>query len=283
VNLIKVDKAPAGEHLILPESSEIPVMNHAAHTNLEKLMQKSIADKPVIRPAVRSTPPPQMSSTMTVSSPSAIVPTSAPSPEVPTVMEAVAPTSVQELSIPLPPPLPSLPTEKQSGRRPFHQLVPVFIGISGALALGSGIYLVVQGKVLWDRARATASVQRSVEPATKAVALTQAPAVVAPVVTDQLHQNAMAPLRQDPPVAETAKLVVRAKSNYCKLHTGPGLNFPVSGIADPSVHYNVVEWNERWFRIVPKTGSEQSGRTVARSDWIRNDLVQLITESAATP
>src|SRR5689334_8459640 len=53
INLIKVDKAPAGEHVLLPEASETPVMSQEATQNLERYLTNKPQPNaaPAIRPA----------------------------------------------------------------------------------------------------------------------------------------------------------------------------------------------------------------------------------------
>lgn len=115
VQLIKVDKAPPGETLLLPEAQEqyVPNVSHTQHT----ASHLSAA----------------------VSAPSALAST----PLSPATRTASA-------STPLPTPLPELPTHSPTV---LTRLLPVFIGLTGVAAIGSGIYLYFQGQTLIERAR----------------------------------------------------------------------------------------------------------------------------------
>ena len=148
------------------------------------------------------------------------------------------------------------------------------MGIAGFSAIGSGVYLYIQGQHLWQKAHTSASYQ--------APAKVEAPTQLANanhVVSDQLHQNAMAPVRESEPVkavtatpaADLAPLVVQAKVKNASLRAGPGLEYKILGYATPELKYIVSEWNDRWFKVI--ISSEQEKRTA----WIRNDLVRLVS------
>ncbi len=77
-------------------------------------------------------------------------------------------------------------------------------------------------------------------------------------------------------------LVVQVHAKNASLRGGPGLTYPILGIASPNANFVVSEWQGQWFKIVipnhdangaAPIGSESAPKTA----WIRNDLVRLIT------
>ncbi|MEO5969728.1 MAG: hypothetical protein ABIQ95_07345, partial [Bdellovibrionia bacterium] len=94
-----------------------------------------------------------------------------------------------------------------------------------------------------------------------------------PVITDQVQESAMAPLKPTASVIPSASttMVVQTRLKRVSLHEGPGMQFPVTGIANPDIRYVVADWKDRWFKIALNAGG-------ALNDvgWIRNDLVQIM-------
>ncbi|OFZ56067.1 MAG: hypothetical protein A2428_13955 [Bdellovibrionales bacterium RIFOXYC1_FULL_54_43] len=275
VNLIKVDKAPAGENVLLPEATETPVLSQGATQNLEKLM-----NRPTVKPAVQR-------STIANDAAHAQVAQG-------TGASGNANVVAHNLLNPadLPRPLPELPQ-----RARHSKFLPVAIGVTGTLAVASGMYLFSQGQALWKKARATAiadsRASHSVRPASTTNAapandVVRAPTLISQavdrspaVISDQVHQNAMAPVRS-PAIAVTGpEIIVTIKVPNSKLHTGPGLKYPVMGIADPGMQYAVVEWKNEWFKIAPKKAMDsKQAQGTQNLPWIRNDLVQLVSSNA---
>jgi hypothetical protein len=187
----------------------------------------------------------------------------------------------------LPDPLPDTPVRESR----VAVIVPAAIAIAGVLAVSSGIYLYAQGRALWQKTRigaapaaqlrvAAADVPRP-EPQNLAVAPGPAP------IVDRVNQRAMAPTRGNPPsraapgaatldLPNTA-LVVRTRIKNATLRAGPGLEYPIVGQADAELRYFVADWRDRWFKISLPSAAP-SGERVA---WIRNDLVQLLTNGNA--
>jgi hypothetical protein len=107
-------------------------------------------------------------------------------------------------------------------------------------------------------------------------------------ITDQLHQNAMAPVRNPEPLTPaasqapapglgTATLVVQSKAKNADLHSGPGSLYPTVAYAEPTQRLLVADWNDRWFKVV-LPGEEHN--TAAKTGWIRTDLVQVLPAKA---
>lgn len=266
VNLVKVDRAPAGEQILLPEASEDPatMLGNEAQKNLMRY-RKENAERAAARPpahpmanAMAENPP----NTNNIINNSAI--------DLNRMGETI-----------LPPPLPEI-----TRRRPaLQRLLPIAIGATATIAIGSGTYLYLQGQQLWEKARNTAAVEIA-----KPVIETASIAAPAPVevelaatknaVSDQLRQNAMAPVREEPiaeSIAEpvsTASLVVQPKANNAKFRSGPGTLYPESGSADASQRYVVADWNDRWFKVVLKGQLDAKG--MPQTAWIRTDMVKVV-------
>ncbi|MGK5087291.1 SH3 domain-containing protein [Bdellovibrionota bacterium FG-2] len=255
MNLIKVDKAPAGEHVLLPEPSEDPILGQQAADRLGKYIGTKTMPKnmgPITHIDGKTTFPP-------------------PLPELTELVTS-------------PPPLPPPPAARDWTRA----ILPTAIGIAGIMAIGSGVYIYWKGEALYERAKIAAKTEtlrnESAKPAP--VSFTENNDVVrAPSMplTDQVHQNAMAPTRVNTPepvppptvaavAPESARMKIRARL-AAKLHTGPGLEFPVVGVANPETTYPVIDWSNRWFKIsLPGETGEKSKNQA----WIRNDLIQLV-------
>jgi len=107
------------------------------------------------------------------------------------------------------------------------------------------------------------------------------------VISDQIKEKAMAPIPKlpiipsyDEKAAEKIEdsnpikplLSVEIKTKKAKIRLGPGIEFPVIAMADSAEFYDVVDWNDRWFKVVIPNSSEMFG-------WIRNDLVQVKTKA----
>ena len=288
VNLVKVDKAPVGERVILPEAAEEPMMNQEATRRLAQVT------KPMIKPSARK------NASATNSAPTMPVlelrkPGTNPASNYPG-------NQSDYLNFGFPEPI----RESASMQNKLRQkILPVVIGAAGAVSIGSGIYLYLEGQALWQKARSTAAMesaraiaaQNAVRHAQITVmpALTQptAPAVIAPAapavasvttiapsmlaraelhpVTDVLHQSAMAPARTNADTGSTLPMTVRTKGEKAHIHSGPGLKFPIIRDTDPSVEYVVTQWSDRWFKI-----ANNSGPGIG---WIRNDLVEAVDHS----
>ena len=226
-NLIKVDRAPAGEKIILPEANEEPTAmlsqnaaNHLARFKSNKTSPSIVKAAPrrSIAKGIASLTKP------TLPTPVAAAPPAPPKTAAQILENIQTPSALgtaQRLSYSkpspfgLPQPLPEVPERSLPQR-----VAPTLVGISGLLAIGSGIYLYVQGQALWENSRLRAAESKAIvdaalkteiseaEPApaqaepiapatagSAAVESTPAP-VRASSITDQVHANAMAPTRE---------------------------------------------------------------------------------------
>lgn len=177
VNLIKVDRAPAGETVLLPEARENPtdMLSQSATDHLARYVgakaerakieaiQASAATalradaKPTIRPAATNR--------------RAVTASAVP---------AATPHLSAGLGFGLPEPLPENPTHTIGQR-----LIPAAIAMTGAFAIASGIYLYLQGQALWEKANS---------PTEKHAKAANEPIPASPMI-DEVRSQAMAPER----------------------------------------------------------------------------------------
>ena len=187
VNLVKVDRAPPGEHVLLPEANENPtaMLSKTATQNLARYgganataasaaasVQIARADnrKPVIRTATRRSPQQLQAAAQAQTQTAARAQAHSQS----IVQAAAESQQATTHGFSLPEPLPEEPATGISLR-----LVPVAIAFTGMLAISSGVYLYVQGQALWEKAKMQAS--QSANPAPPpAAADTEASAALPP-------------------------------------------------------------------------------------------------------
>jgi hypothetical protein len=303
-NLIKVDRAPAGEQVLLPEAHEEPTgnlsriaANHLAHYT---------GDKPVIRPAQRRS--------ISAGVPD---PTLGKVPKPPIFPRANPIAALKkEFKAGLPEPLPEEPIRSR------QKTLNAAIGLAGILAIASGIYLYVQGQALWESARESQTAESTVKGnptahansnfgnASESAEVIQAPpltgtntAAIAPTsagsanaasiaavavaavpiatppqrlaeVADHIHASSMAPVRD---VAH--KMTIEVLTNNAHIHSGPGMNYPIVGTASNQAKYTVEDRRDRWFKIILENHAATShgaSLSAKKTAWIRNDLVRAI-------
>jgi hypothetical protein len=320
INLIKVDRAPTGEKVILPESSEEPMMTAAAAQKLARYggapaeaAAGVAADRPTIRPGARRNANPT-APIAAIAKPAARsdtaagppVPVAIPKPTGPRYAPKVeargisiappsSPTQAVAAAIAngLPEPLPEEPV-----RSLRYRLLPAAIALAGLMAVGSGIYLYIQGQELWRKARAGAAPAELREPSLShsAPIVPTSPVVVAPPpapapllaqnapraeLVDQVHTNAMAPVRNqakhDDAAGGAAPLVIQARARNVALRAGPGTEFRLLGTANPEIRYIVSGWKDRWFKVLVNSEDLADETAPTKTAWIRNDLVELIS------
>ena len=133
-NVIKVERAPHDQNILLPEASETPVLSHDATRNLTAILERSNPDisKPTIKRATRRSMGFGTQSKVEVSKKIAI----------PAALLAKNP--LQSDTFGLPEPLPEQPPV-----RVLQRFLPLAIGTAGAVAIGSGIYFYLEGQSLW--------------------------------------------------------------------------------------------------------------------------------------
>ncbi len=289
VNIIKVDKAPPGERVLLPEASEDPATTMLSKKALNNFIKNDEKIKKT-----------QLQNLDNFYNPSG--PTLSPrraSQESKETKE-VKKNTFDITKATIPNPLPELPSETKR-----DSVIPIGIIVSTTMAVVSGFYLFTQSQSLWHKARdmvknghrmmstknvpsenPTQSVQAPHEN-TNEISLAKqdlsAP-VVKPEIVDHVQQSAMAPMKIPPtplndPLNEKKEMlpqqsfVVKIREKRTSLHSGPGMNFPIIGTAGPEINYIATEWNNRWFKLLLK--DQKSNHPIG---WIQNDSVQILSE-----
>jgi hypothetical protein len=285
VNIIKVDKAPPGERVILPEAGTdlgAGLLNEEAAQKFAKHTSRSKADKPTIKPAKSLTPPPP--------------------PQNLQKFDELEHLSFGESDSDKTPP------EQSSVQELRKKTLPFGIVMAGLFAIASGIYLYNQGQSAYQKVKTSASdshipteqkissisrepssSENSANPqianapierplsdralAVKEEKLVAVQKLARPVITDQVQESAMAPVKSTMSVmpAASATMLVQTRLKRVSLHGGPGMQFPVTGIANPDIRYVVADWKDRWFKI-----ALNSAGALSDVGWIRNDLVQIM-------
>ncbi|HAR43928.1 MAG TPA: hypothetical protein DCS07_15050 [Bdellovibrionales bacterium] len=272
VNLIKVDKAPVGENILLPEANESPVLSRDAAKNLAEIVSN-------VKPAgIPAEPPPAANSSV--------------APPVPKFLTQNQETTSSSHSM----------LNHVVSARTQYRILPMAIGLTGFMAVASGVYLYIQGEAIWKKIQAPRGVARNtpaeivkpiIEPGSPPIITAAVTSL--PLVTDQLRQSAMAPAR---PVDSNAKavqealdsadeledesssaavennLTVRVRAANTKLRSGPGVSYSIRGYANPTTEFTVLDWRDRWFKVGPRSAANSH----ENSAWIRNDLVEIIRD-----
>ena len=281
VNLIKVDRAPAGENVILPEATESPleILSEDATKNLANLRRES-SERAAARAAIS-----QIQGSSQQLPPAAPPVAHAPAFPQPDLMGLGGAEHTMEL------PMPTRTTARslvRSGVELGKRLLPGAIALAAITATGSGIYLFLQGQALWESARIEMRKERAenVQAIRNEMAMAQqTSAQPNNPGSDQLRVGAMAPSRIEARTEErtetpVAQLTVRAKDKNADLHSGPGSLYPIVGYVNPGHSLQVLDWSDRWFKISlgePRLPGVKAGHDYA---WIRTDLVQVLTQPA---
>ncbi len=356
VSLVKVDRVPEGEPIINAEASDAgdpQLFSEAANRNLARYTG------PVVRPAARRngmpipepgpqpvlTPrlpevPPQLraqpatpiQATYTLTPRTSGRPASSPPPAPATPVAAstktLAPPSALPPSMPKPPPaaqvaapftFPEPLPEIAAYIAPRPKLLPIAMGIAGAIAVGTGIYGYLQSQSLWEKTRARASGRQSsrLSQLTMGAMAPSGASVITPItmasatplaanrspadasgnsnpsgLTDSMHQTAMAPDRNPSPAtltpaATTAArppapaMIIRTRRDDTKLRSGPGVGYPVIAVVDENVEFTVSNWSEHWFKIqLPENRDPSHPMPYERKfAWVETEVVQVIPAS----
>ena len=286
VNLVKLDKAPVNERVLLSEApSQVSASADPLVTkNLEALRRPEqlarLAPPPFIRPAPTVAPaqkvkpsaptaifhaPPEVSQAIVTAQNAA----EAIKEQTPPQVEARLP----EPKFP-PSPIPAYTSHKTPKFSPSH----FAFGIAAAIAISSGVSLYRQGRDLLSTAeQARLSVERdnarraALEATHASTSQEPAPYRLADsrsqVISDSVQSAAMAPTR-------TGNLLVQVAVSHAILRAGPGVETLAIGRAQPAARYVVAEWKDRWFKIILPETSPKGPQTA----WIRNDLVHLVSK-----
>jgi hypothetical protein len=181
INIIKVDKAPPGERVILPEASKDPTTAMLSEDATQKLA-RHMAFKPQKseKAPVQPPPPPQYA----VQNPNLQARhTNVAGPSTfPQTLQAAS-------SARFPDPLPDTPVEA-----PRSKAIPVGIALTATMAITSGVYLYMQSQALWHKARDMVKESTRENKISKASSSTQNPESVAPTLEKSLTVEQAHPL-----------------------------------------------------------------------------------------
>jgi hypothetical protein len=267
VNVIKVDKAPAGEKILLPEAEEQPLMSQSAITQMAKHLEASKAGTtaaPIIKNAVTAS-----ASTARAGAAVATMATQYPQTQAASLIKA-APRSFTPTESSSPPVLESefpnaLPSEPEVSL--LGRVIPYATAVAGMVAIGSGVYLYIHGQALWSKARV--ALQENNPPNE---------------VVDRIQSGAAAPSRdlgtessrdgaQRVPSSSRSGLQIRVKSGSASIHQGPGAEYPEVGSAHSEQVLQVVDWSNNWFKVTVPSGAAK------KVGWIRSDLVNKLASA----
>jgi hypothetical protein len=268
VNIIKVDKAPPGEKIILPEAGTdltAGLLTEEAAQKLAKHTNKIKSDKPTVRPARSATPPPPPSTLLQNSN--------------------ALDRMVLEKDL-----FHKTESAPENQGKPRRTNIPIGIAVAAITAVLSGGYLFVESQSVYEKVKTNTNETRAT-PVSKASILNndsfaQRPEdagneeklvadqkVSRPVISDQVQESAMAPFKPGSAVTMNPgpAMLVQTKIKRVSLHEGPGMQFPVTGTANPDIRYVVADWKDRWFKI-----ALNSSGNLNEVGWIRNDMVQIM-------
>lgn len=311
VNVIKVNGAPTGEQVLLPDSPPAKSNESLLREQFHKTA-RNILNQPRPTPATGS----------------AIRPPAGPPAALPVAAAATDPRSnppsYSNPPIDVPDPLPERPLKRSMAQK----VVPVGIAVAGTLAVSSAIYLYIEGQTLWQKARASAvmgSNETVTQAATRATAtaaavaaaanpalatssslsataeasMPPAPASTAPTTALQLEnsQQPAAPqaeldteaesdneaeaqqvTTESARAASSGSLLIRVLRPRTEIHSGPSSTYPTIALANPTARFLVSKWNKRWFKV--EAYSATNNRALAeivpghKTGWVRNDLVE---------
>ena len=268
INVIKVDKAPPGEQIILPEASgsiSVGVLNgEITHKQLKYVPPKIDPEKPNYASNLNPPPPP----------PSLIY-------------ESKAKKSTSQ----------SRGTHRTISTYLASRRIPIAITVAGLIALFSGSFLYIQGKAILEKTGDYPKIQSQTEihdqpsaplspkettpiPSDRQLLTSQQSHPISPPPTyapPKLQPIARIKDLQDPTAASAPPLSVRVTSRKVNAHAGPGLHFKVVGSLEPHSVYKIQDWNQNWFKII----APGPFRPI-EIGWVRNDLVHVINKPDRT-
>jgi len=257
INLIKVDRAPMGERVLLPEQHESPtapgaMMSAQATQHLQQAMAR-----PVIKPSARLNRRGQEAMPVP-SEPVELTPSAA--------QEVARNILAQTNAFGLPDPLPKLSIPKS----PRERLLPVAIALTGLLAIGSGIYLYLQGQALYLRASAPMVQNQQTQhgPAFSGRSVAKISDVSSIAVGQSAPQRA--PAVEPSSIGNLATVMnVRATIPGATLYSEPSTKSKTIKTANPSIPYDILEWKDAWVKLRLPTATASSESAWIKSEWIR--------------
>lgn len=255
-NIIKVDRAPPGEEVLLPESTEFPLLNREAKEHLERVTQKS---------------PPPFRHSMEFSRNTC---QNLPGP----IEEVRGGWFLHSLSVPMINFLNRVKKiqifDKMKAKSSTHYFLTGLIGVAGVFTITSGYYFIKQANAVLEKAQEF-----------KAQKLKANASNMTSLIVDETRQRAMAPVPNLVPNLEgeengavdeaepAVPIRVKLISANISLHSGPGMQYPVVGVGNPAQEYWVTDWRERWYKIIPKDKKDAS-----LAAWVSNDKIQVLSQ-----
>lgn len=246
ISVLKVDRAPEGERILLPERTT------------EEQVIASVPEPPALAPSPVQPPP-----------------FHAPPPPPPQIA-VLPPPSVSAPIIPAPlPRLPDLPERHGSW---FENFLMGAIFFAALATIGSGSYLYSQARMIWKKSHLHSA---SAHPSSESISKNSAVSSIEPhEITDQVKNESMAPLRSTshsqiiPQVIRKAlnnhqlsALTIRPGSSFVELRAGPGSHYEKLGTAHFLQNYVVTDWSNNWLKVLTAEG---------KVAWLKTDEVQII-------
>lgn len=209
-NVVKVDRAPLGENVLLPEAAEQPlsILSENSIQNLERILT------PRPMPPIVRTPPLET---------------------IPNIQKKSPPPMIPQV----------LPKYPPQALPPQRKLLPIAISIATVASIASGIYLYLQGRTLWKNSKIETSTYKANE-VIPPPSLTSR--VNHQEVVDHVRNQAMAPLRSIE-THHLSALMIRPTQDEVELRAGPGTTYQKIGTAKLGQKYTVTNWNKQWFKI----------------------------------
>ncbi len=242
INIIKVDKAPPGERIILPEASVNPASVLVTAENSKKT-KKQISESVI-------TAPPEFS----VKS-----------------KKLVNPADSQDSFSAL------YDSKKYSTKIPLGIVGTGTLAVISGVYLfvqGQTIWFKVHENLSTaydDHSKISLASDVSLRTKDKGSSLVLIPAAV-PEVIDQVHQIAMAPIKDSISKVNESEVkkahqefLVRSRYKQVNVHSGPNMRSSIIGQLKLDTSYLVSDWSERWFRL--------------NVGWVRNDMIQVLPDS----
>lgn len=251
VNLIKVDRTPPGEHILMtePASKHTPLLGDEATQKLAEYIRSGRNPNVVhLGPQTDGKAAPQ--------------------------------------AAPIPAPMPELEPAQQKTRIwrkfSFKKLVPYMMGAAGLIAIASGVYLFIGIRTLTrtptkahsESAQLDRESVREIAHPTSDSTATHAAAPRPADGAATAAAAAAAPEPKNDSKAETAaqntpKMWIKVRSEGANVFGGPGLSYPIVGTISSGTRYEVLDWSDRWFKV-------RAGEKQETAGWVRNDLVQFV-------
>lgn len=241
INVIKVDKAPPGEKVILPEASGAPTSGLISKNATQKLVEN------LQKPSKASQPTPTVS--------------------------PVSPLG-------FPQPLPDLPAETKSRQKLSLGIIASgFIAVASGVFLyiqSQSLWQRMQPAAETPVKTSVIASSAQITPEIKSEIVDHVQqSAMAPVKPESTELQETKVKKE---VLPEKSFQVKIRANRANIHSGPGMDYSVIGTVNAAVQYTVIDWNNRWFKLLfsNKPAKNDFNHDVG---WIRNDLVEVLSET----